>query len=96
MPQGLEDVVGEPEDQEILDRLFAQVMVDAVDLGLLEVAVQQLIEPLGRLWIPAEGLFHYQASPAGAAVQLSLAQAGDRRSEGVWGQGQIKEAVSEK
>ncbi len=94
VPQGLEDVVGEAEDQEVLDRLLAQVVVDPVNLGFFEMAVQQLIEILGRLRVAAEGLFHHQTGPAGAVVQLRLAQAGDGRSAGLRGQGQVKDAVS--
>ncbi len=48
VPQGLEDGVGEPEDQEILDGFLAQVMVDAVDLGFVEIAVDLLIEDDAR------------------------------------------------
>ena len=94
MPQGLEDVVGEAEDQQVLHRFLAQVMVDAVDLGLLEVAVQQFVQLDGRLQVPAEGLFQHQAGPAPAAVQLRLAQAGNRRSHGLRRRGQIKEAIA--
>ena len=35
VPDRLEDRVGEAEDHDVLDGLFAQVVVDAVDLGLL-------------------------------------------------------------
>jgi hypothetical protein len=33
VPDGLEDAVGETEDHDVLDRFFAQVMIDAVDLA---------------------------------------------------------------
>src|SRR5712664_1332581 len=36
IPQRLDDVVGEAKDQNVLDRFFAKVMVDAVDLILVE------------------------------------------------------------
>ena len=36
VPERLEDPVGEAEDQEVLDRLLAEVVVDAVDLLLDE------------------------------------------------------------
>jgi len=35
VPDGLEDGVREPEHQEVLDRLFSQVVVDAEDLALV-------------------------------------------------------------
>ena len=34
VPERLEDAVGEAEDQDVLDRLLAEVVVDAVDLRL--------------------------------------------------------------
>jgi hypothetical protein len=36
IPQRLEDTVGEAKDQQILNRLFAQVVVNAVDLVFME------------------------------------------------------------
>jgi hypothetical protein len=36
VPERLEDGVGEAEDQQVLHRLLAQVVVDAVDLLLVE------------------------------------------------------------
>jgi hypothetical protein len=36
VPDGLEDAVGEAEDEDVLDGLLAQVMVDAVNLILIE------------------------------------------------------------
>ena len=36
VPDRLEQVVGEPEGQHVLDRLLAEVVVDAVELALLE------------------------------------------------------------
>jgi len=38
VPQGLEDRVGETQDEQILDGLLAEVVVDAEDLRLAEVA----------------------------------------------------------
>ena len=43
-PHRLEDPVGEPEDVQVLHRLLPEVVVDAVDLRLVEVAVQVLVE----------------------------------------------------
>ena len=34
VPQRLEDAVGEPEHHDVLDRLLAEIMVDAIDLAL--------------------------------------------------------------
>ncbi len=47
VPDRLEDAVGEAEDQDVLDGLFAQVVIDAVDLvsrrsTLRDLAVERL------------------------------------------------------
>ena len=52
VPQRLEDRVGEAEDQEVLDRLLAQVVIDAVDLVLGEGAdgrARSALRALSRL-----------------------------------------------
>ena len=36
VPDGLEDAVGEAEDEDVLDGLFAEVVVDAEDLVFVE------------------------------------------------------------
>jgi hypothetical protein len=36
VPDRLEDAVGEPKGEDVLDRLLAQIMIDAEDLGLIE------------------------------------------------------------
>ena len=43
-PQGLEDAVAEPEDEEVLDGLLAEVVVDAVDALLGEDGVQLRVQ----------------------------------------------------
>ncbi len=42
VPDRLEDAVGEPHDHEILDRLFAQIMIDAENLRFVEHAPRDL------------------------------------------------------
>lgn len=37
IPHGLKHGVGEPEDEEVLRHLLAQIVVDAVHVGLVEV-----------------------------------------------------------
>ena len=48
VPQRLKDGVGKAEGQDILDRLLAQIVVDAVDLVLVEHGVDLLVEVAGR------------------------------------------------
>ena len=43
VPDGLEDAVGEAQGHDVLHRLLAEVVVDAVDLGLVEVAPDLLV-----------------------------------------------------
>ncbi len=43
VPQRLENRVGKTEDEDILDGLFAQVVVDAVDLILIEYGVDAIV-----------------------------------------------------
>ena len=57
VPDGLEDAVGEAEDQQVLHRLLAQVVVDAEDLALVEDGVDLVVELARGVEIVAEGLF---------------------------------------
>ena len=96
VPQGLEDGVGKAEDQEVLDRFLAQVVVDAVDLGLVEIAVQQLlIEILGAM--PGPGR-RASPPPGGSSRGCGSVRPGPGRRwpvrKGVRGQGQVEEAIS--
>src|SRR3712207_5578009 len=51
VPEGLEDAVGEPECEDVLDRLLAQIVVYPVDLVLLEVAPDVPVELPGALQV---------------------------------------------
>ena len=48
IPERLEDPVAEPEDQQVADRLLAQVVVDAVDLRLAEDLADLAVEASWR------------------------------------------------
>src|SRR5713226_7647113 len=54
IPDRLEDAVGETEDQDILHGLFAEIMVDAVDLALGEDRADFLIERTSGVEVVAE------------------------------------------
>ena len=56
VPDRLEDRVGEPQRQDVLHRLLAHVVVDAEDLGLVEVGVDVGGEPTRAVEVGAEGL----------------------------------------
>jgi len=51
VPERFEDGVGEPEDQEILDRLFSEIVVDAIDILLAEDFVDGAVQRLGTLQV---------------------------------------------
>ena len=63
IPDRLEDAIGEAQDQHVLDGLFAEVVVDAVDLVLAEVPVQGGVELARRFQVAAERLFDDDAAP---------------------------------
>ncbi len=47
VPQGFKNRVGKPENQKILDSLFAEIMVNPVHLGFIEILVEEMIQLLG-------------------------------------------------
>ena len=68
VPERLEDAVAEPEDQQVPDRLLAEVVVDAVDLRLAEDLADLAVQPLGRLEVVAERLLDDDPPPAAVVV----------------------------
>ena len=94
VPRRLEQGVGEAEHQQVLHGLFAQVVVDAIDLALGEVPVHQVVELAGRGQVAAEGLLHHQARPARGAGQAGGVQAGDHPGQGCRGQRQVEDPVA--
>src|SRR5258708_3564625 len=64
VPDGLEDAVGETEDEDVLDGLFAEVVVDAEDLAFGEDGVDLAVEFFGGFEIVAEGFFDHRADGA--------------------------------
>ena len=94
VPQGLEDRVGKPEGQDVLDRLLAEVVVDAVDLVLREYGVELVIEASGALQVLAEGLLHDDPSPPpGAAVQAGCSEVPHDDREELGRCGEVKEDI---
>ena len=63
VPDGLEDAVGKPEDQQVLHRFLAKVMVDAVHLLFVEHRHHLSVELAGGLQVHAEGLLNYDPHP---------------------------------
>ena len=101
IPQRLEHRVREAENEQILNGLFAEVVVDAIDLRLVEVLVDELVQRLGRLQIATERLLDDEARPVfravagagGAAGRARFAESLDGRRKDVRRQRQVEDAV---
>ena len=63
IPDRLDDAVRETEDHHVLDGLFAEIVIDAVDLVFGEDLLQILVELLGGFEVVAERLFDDDARP---------------------------------
>ena len=63
IPDRLEDSVGETERHDVLHGLFAQVVIDAVDLFFVDFLEQLLVQGLGRFQIVTEGFLDNDAPP---------------------------------
>ena len=55
-PERLEELVGKAQRQDVVDRLLAEEVVDAKDLGLIEVVVDLRVELPRRVEVGAKGL----------------------------------------
>ncbi len=63
VPERLKDSVAKAQHQQILHRVFAQVMIDAVNLLFIEHVEDNLIERPSRCQITSKGLFNDDAHP---------------------------------
>ena len=77
VPQRLEQVVGEPQGEDVLDRLLAQVVVDPEDVLAGEDVVDQVVERLRRRQVVAERLLHHHPPPAAGLGVVRHAGAGE-------------------
>jgi hypothetical protein len=73
VPDRLEDRVGEPQGQHILDGVLGQVVVDAEDLRPVEAGVHLVVEPEGGAFVAPVRLLD---DHAGEALRLCPVQAG--------------------
>ena len=77
VPQRLEQRVGEAENEDVLHRVLAEIMIDAIDLVLAEHVAEKLIERPRGSEIVAERLFDDEAPPTvgrGLAVHAGRAE----------------------
>ena len=85
VPDRLEDAVAEPQGQDVLDRLLAEVVVDAIDLALVEDGRDVAVQGAGALEVVAERLLDDDPAPGVLLMpgvdQARLAQLLDDRGE---------------
>ncbi len=98
IPDRLEHAIGEAQHQDVLNRLFAEVMIDPIELVFVHDFEQLVVQGLGRGQVGAERLFDHQPPPR-ALIFVFVQQTGaaefaaDRR-ERVWRRRQIEQAVA--
>ena len=94
VPDGLEDGIGEAEEQDVLRRFLAQVVVDAVDLAFIKYRMQHLVQLTGGSEIIAKGFLDDDPAPGFTLVrQASLPQAVDHRDVMLGSGCQVVQAV---
>ncbi|MNG93976.1 hypothetical protein D3C79_529690 [compost metagenome] len=96
VPERLEQAVGEAADQNVLHRLFAQVMVDAVDLPLAHHLQQAGVQGLGAGQVGAERfLYHDPTKTAfGLVQQPGIAQPQGHFGEEARRRGKVENGVA--
>ncbi len=75
VPERFEHGVAEPERQDVLDRLFAQVVVDPVDLILAEDARHVAVQLASAGEVVAERLLDHDPAPRAAVAIVAVDQA---------------------
>ena len=95
VPERFDDIVRKAEDHDILYGLFAEVVIDAVDLLFGEDLLQFLVELLCGSQVMPERLFHDDARPAVLFFfrQAALAQHFHDGREKTRRNGQVKKSV---
>lgn len=84
VPSGAEDAIAEPQGHQVLHHLFAQVVINAVQLVLLEQGAQ-VIGQLGRAFrVLSEGFFHDDSGPAGGRHASFFNHGGHRSEDRGW------------
>src|SRR5439155_18782056 len=78
-PDRLEDAVGEAEHEDVLDGLFAEVVIDPEDLVLAEDLLDDAREVHRALEVVPVRLLHYDARPSGRPAQAVRADGADDR-----------------
>src|SRR6185295_5760307 len=99
VPHGLEDGVAEPEDQDVLDGLLAEVVVAAEDLLLVEELRDGAVELARGGEVAAEGLLDDDARPGlrgGGLQESGTLQVAEDDGEDAGRDGEVVEPVAGK
>jgi hypothetical protein len=96
VPDRLEEPVGKPQHHDVLDRLLAEEMIDAVDLPLVEHGANPRVERHRRRQVMTKRLFddHVPPLPGRLAGQPRGAEMINDRPEKAVGNGQVEEPVA--
>ncbi len=81
LPLGTEQGVGKAQCDQVLNRLFSQVMVDAINLAFLEEFTDLIVDLAGGFMVVTDGFFQYHASlvvQAATGVQIFTGNAIER------------------
>ncbi len=97
VPDGLEDGIGEAQDEEVLDGLLAEVVVDAEDLLLVAGLQHQPVQRARARQIAAEGLLDHR--PGEGALERRVDQPGrlellEQGGKGAGRRGEVVEPVA--
>ena len=94
VPEWLENSVSETEHQNILNRLFSQVVIDAVHLLLPEHLQDLLVERLHAFQVVSKRLLDNDSGPAAGAVQANRSQQLSEGSVETGRRGEVKKAIT--
>ena len=94
VPERLEHAVGEAKGQDVLHRLLAEIMVDAIDLAFIPKAENPAIEFAGRFQIGSKGLLDDDPFPTGKILEAGPFEIPRDQAEDGRRRGHIEEDVS--
>ncbi len=96
IPRRLEQSIGESKHEQVLDSLLAEVVVDAKHLGLIEIAMDRLVELMGSCRVSPKRFLHHEPRPSWTVVESHFTQTLEGRSEGTRGKRQVEHSVARK
>src|SRR5262245_13461956 len=97
VPERLEDAIGKAQDQDILDRFFAEEVIDPIDLVFSQHLEDLCVEGLRRRKIVSEGFFDDHPPPRSARLfgQSRVTELLDDRSEEALADRQIEQDIGD-